>query len=81
MVSSPPRNLGQRDAIRRSWAGHQPTFFVLGLEGLDISEQLVTAQTLFSSILFYYSILEKLDGPAVSALGVRSQKLSNVGQS
>jgi hypothetical protein len=32
-------------------------------------------------ILFIYKLIEELDGPAVSALGVRSRKLSNVGPS
>ncbi|XP_059055949.1 beta-1,3-galactosyltransferase 5-like [Achroia grisella] len=41
LVTSPPTRFEQRSAIRSTWAKHQPTYFVLGLDGPSVDEQLV----------------------------------------
>ncbi|KAJ8710433.1 hypothetical protein PYW07_009799 [Mythimna separata] len=41
LVSSAPSRLDNRMAVRETWAKHQPTYFVLGLSGDDVDEQLV----------------------------------------
>jgi hypothetical protein len=38
----------------------------------------INAYLLIKHSLFYHIAYEELDGPAVSALGVRLQKLSNI---
>ncbi|KAM3956619.1 beta-1,3-galactosyltransferase 5 [Aphomia sociella] len=41
LVTSPPIGFEQRSAIRKTWARYQPTYFVLGLNGPNVDEQLV----------------------------------------
>ncbi|CAD0205245.1 unnamed protein product [Chrysodeixis includens] len=41
LVSSAPPRAAQRQAVRDTWAKHQKTFFVMGLHGERVDEQLV----------------------------------------
>lgn len=41
LVTTAPSRFDHRQAIRETWAKHQPTYFILGLEGDDVDEQLV----------------------------------------
>ncbi|XP_021190918.3 beta-1,3-galactosyltransferase 5 [Helicoverpa armigera] len=41
LVTSSPHNLANRQAVRETWAKHQPTYFVMGLIGNDVDDQLV----------------------------------------
>ncbi|XP_052755632.1 beta-1,3-galactosyltransferase 5-like isoform X2 [Galleria mellonella] len=41
LVTSPPARFEQRSVIRSTWAKYQPTYFVMGLDGPTVDEQLV----------------------------------------
>lgn len=41
LVASAPVRFEHRQAVRKTWGAHLPTYFVLGLQGDDIDEQLV----------------------------------------
>ncbi|KAJ0171253.1 hypothetical protein K1T71_012803 [Dendrolimus kikuchii] len=41
LVTSAPTRYEARDAIRDTWARHQPTFFVMGVQRQNVDEQLV----------------------------------------